>query len=125
MGKAYPRDRGDQKRFHPDSGVVHLLLGKARINDVDDTIDRQRRLSNVSGNNNFPASYAILSWGWRLQIRTESCVQKSIAFASGGRAHRKPLLYATKQLLREQPKSSKQPNKVREQWANGTGGSSR
>lgn len=68
MDTAYPGNRGDQQRFHPNSGIVHLLLGKARINDIDNTVNGQRSLSNVGGNNNLPASYAILSWGWRLQI---------------------------------------------------------
>ena len=48
------RDRRHYERFNTRTGVVGLLLAKTRIYNITDPVDRQRRLSYISANNNLP-----------------------------------------------------------------------
>lgn len=47
LGCACLRDRADEQGLDSDPGVVDLLLREARVDDVDDAVDRERRLGDV------------------------------------------------------------------------------
>jgi hypothetical protein len=51
----HPADGRHQQALDADARVVHLLLGKAGVDDVHDAIDGQRRLCNVGGHHDLAA----------------------------------------------------------------------
>mmetsp|Transcript_6522 Transcript_6522/g.22449 ORF Transcript_6522/g.22449 Transcript_6522/m.22449 type:complete len:371 (-) Transcript_6522:170-1282(-) len=58
-------DWGDQKGLHPNTGVVHLLLGEPRVHDIHDAVDRQRGLRDICGHDDLPAGLSPRSPGLR------------------------------------------------------------
>lgn len=57
-------DRGNKQRLDSNPRVVDFLLEESRVNDVDDTIDRQRRLGDV-GRDDDLATWSAASDEWR------------------------------------------------------------
>jgi hypothetical protein len=55
--KEHLRDGGDDQCVHAHARVEDFLLGKARIDHVDDPVDGQRRLSDVGGDHAFPGAW--------------------------------------------------------------------
>mmetsp|Transcript_9026 Transcript_9026/g.22493 ORF Transcript_9026/g.22493 Transcript_9026/m.22493 type:complete len:450 (+) Transcript_9026:611-1960(+) len=55
--------RAHEQRLHADARVVHLLLREARVDDVHDALDRERRLGNVGGDDDLAAARA--AWAAR------------------------------------------------------------
>mmetsp|Transcript_4303 Transcript_4303/g.14282 ORF Transcript_4303/g.14282 Transcript_4303/m.14282 type:complete len:305 (+) Transcript_4303:709-1623(+) len=54
LGGVRSRDGGHLQGVHADAGVVHLELAEARIDDVLDAVDRQRRLGDVRRHDALP-----------------------------------------------------------------------
>ena len=57
-------DHGSTERVH-----THLLFCESRIDDVDNAIDSERRLGNISRKDDLPAvwSTGAARWGWRVE----------------------------------------------------------
>ena len=55
LPRARLRNRRDDERVHAHLRVEHLLLREPRIDDVVDTVDRQRRLRDVRRDDHLPA----------------------------------------------------------------------
>mmetsp|Transcript_20423 Transcript_20423/g.19405 ORF Transcript_20423/g.19405 Transcript_20423/m.19405 type:complete len:224 (-) Transcript_20423:271-942(-) len=57
-------DRTHQQRLHPQPRIVHLLLGEAWVDDVDDAVDGEGGLCDVGGDHTLPPQHPppVLPW---------------------------------------------------------------